>query len=155
MAVVSVTTALTLRGGGTVGRWTCNYYSGECFKTDPLSKSFKFCLTALLQTKFLGQIVRLPGRFGVLFYLRLFVFISEVAWKKDDPRCHIHLPDSLLGLRVRSFIVKPRPHTRVGACYKVACYKVSPCDFVACYDFVACDFVASAYMCMWTRLYVE
>ena len=54
-------------------------------------------------------------------------------WSIDAPHCHtLRLSDSLLGLRVRSFIVQPCPHTHVGTCYKVTCYKVSPCDFVAC-----------------------
>ena len=46
----------------------------------------------------------------------------------------IHLLDSL---RVRSFIVKPCPHT-CRRLLQIACYKVSLCDFVAHYDFVAC-----------------
>ena len=69
-------------------------------------------------------------------YLRKTVAFGFVAM--------MHLLSNYFDLRIRSFIVKPCPHTHVGACYKVACYKVSPCDFVARYDFVACDFVASS-----------
>ena len=56
-------------------------------------------------------------------------------WTIDAPSCQTLMPiRQFASLRVRSFIVKPCPHTHVGACYKVVCYKVSPCDFVACYD---------------------
>ena len=54
------------------------------------------------------------------------------TWTVDAPRCH-NLSDSLLGLRVRSFIVKPCPHAHVDACYKVACaFSMRLCSKLLC-----------------------
>ena len=81
----------------------------------------------------------------------------QIYWSHlDRRRCHTLIRQ--FSRPAHPFVhVKPCPHTHVGACYKVACYKVLPSDFVrlctmclcrqACYK-VACGFV---WITMWDK----